>query len=89
MKRVDANQKQIVEDLRKVGFSVCVLSSVGKGVPDLLLGRWGRNFLIELKDGAKPKSKQKLTPDEITWHERWKGSVHVCNSFEEIVNKVF
>ena len=57
--------------------------SVGKGCPDILVGRNGMNYLIEIKDGNKPKSAQKLTPDQVEWHEKWNGSVVVINSAEQ------
>lgn len=75
--RVDANQKQIVEYLRKHGCSVQVLHTVGKGCPDILVGYGGKNYLFEIKDGQKSRSAQKLTPDEDAWHFNWRGQVDV------------
>ena len=59
--KVDANQTEIVKALRQVGASVQSLAATGKGCPDLLVGIRGLNFLIEVKDGAKPRSDRKLT----------------------------
>lgn len=86
--KIDANQNEIVEALRKIGCSVQILSSVGKGCPDILVGKNGVNYLIEIKDGKKPKSAQKLTPDQIEWHEKWNGSVVVVNSVEQALKIV-
>lgn len=86
--KIDANQNEIVEALRKIGCSVQILSSVGKGCPDILVGRNGMNYLIEIKDGNKPKSAQKLTPDQVEWHEKWNGSVVVINSAEQALKIV-
>lgn len=80
--KIDANQNEIVEALRKSGCTVQILSSVGKGCPDILVGRGGHNYLLEIKDGNKPKSAQKLTSDQIDWHSKWNGSVYVVNSIE-------
>ena len=80
--RLDANQPEIVDALRKVGASVQSLASVGSGVPDLLVGYRGAWFVMEVKDGAKPPSKQALTPDEKEWHESAGAVVHVVNSVE-------
>lgn len=80
--KIDANQNEIVDALRKVGCSVQILSSVGKGCPDILVGRDGRNYLLEIKDGNKPRSAQKLTPDQVEWHDKWNGSVFTVNSVE-------
>lgn len=88
MKRTDANQKSITEQLRKCGFSVLVLSMVGHGCPDILIGAKNRNFLIEIKDGQKIPSQRKLTEDEQKFFARWKGQVNVCNSFDEIMEVI-
>lgn len=71
--RTDANQQEIVEALRKVGATVHVTSHVGEGFPDLVVGfRW-QTYLMELKDGDKPPSGRKLTPDEKFFLDHWKG----------------
>lgn len=77
--RVDRNQKEIVEYLRKRGATVQPLHTVGRGCPDLLVGHGGKNYLLEVKDGEKPKSAQKLTPDEDAWHFMWLGQVAVVS----------
>ena len=71
--KIDANQVEIVKALRMAGATVQSLASVGKGVPDLLIGFANKTALIEVKDGAKVKSKQQLTPDQIDWHANWRG----------------
>jgi Holliday junction resolvase len=84
--RTDDNQQEIVAGLRRAGYTVCILSSVGKGVPDLLVGGNGVNVLLEIKDGEKPKSAQKLTVDESNWHRVWKGQVNTVGSLYEALN---
>lgn len=81
--KVDANQAVIVADLRKAGVTVQPLHAVGQGVPDLLCGYRGRNFLLEVKDGSKPPSARKLTDDQVDWHRDWRGSVYVVSSVTE------
>lgn len=71
--RVDANQEQVVSILRGYGATVQSLAAVGKGVPDLLVGYRGQNFLLEVKDGNKSPSQTKLTPDQQDWHLKWNG----------------
>jgi hypothetical protein len=72
--RVDANHGAIVEVLEAHGWTVISLANVGRGVPDLLVGRtgaqegYGRCYLIEVKDGAKKPSARKLTPDQVRVH---------------------
>ena len=86
--RIDSNQPEIVNGLRKIGCSVQSLAPVGEGCPDLLVGHRGNNFLIEVKDGARIPSEQKLTPDQIDWHSDWRGRVHVARSLEEVIRIV-
>lgn len=84
--RVDANQKEIVVKLREFGCSILHTHQLGKGAPDIIIGYNNRNYLIELKDGNKSKSQQKLTPDELEFKSGWKGSYFVCNSYEQIIS---
>lgn len=86
--KIDANQNEIVAALRKIGCTVQILSSVGKGCPDILVGFRGKNTLLEIKDGGKPLSAQKLTPDQIKWHSEWMGSVYVVNSIDQAIEAV-
>jgi len=62
--RTDANQRALVDALRRVGCHVVVLSAVrGLGF-DLLVG-WRRSWLtVEVKDPAQPPSARALTPSE-------------------------
>lgn len=71
--KTDANQDSVVSALRAAGATVQSLAAVGKGVPDLLVGYKGQTLLMEVKDGRKPPSAQKLTEDQLTWHGNWKG----------------
>jgi hypothetical protein len=71
--RIDANQIEVVRALRAIGASVQSLASVGKGVPDLLVGYHGINVLLEVKDGRKPPSETRLTPAEKQWAREWVG----------------
>lgn len=86
--KTDANQTEIVEALRQIGCSVQLLHMVGKGCPDLLVGQHGLNVLIEVKDGSKPPSARKLTPDQVRWHDAWRGQVTVVCSVDEAIQAV-
>lgn len=85
---VDANQSEIVDFLRRIGCSVAVMSSVGKGFPDLCVGYRGKNFLLEAKDGEKVASKQKLTPDQVKFHAEWNGQICVVKNVDEALEAV-
>jgi hypothetical protein len=56
---------------------------VGRGCPDLLVGHRGRNVLLEVKDGSKPESRRRLTPDEQTWQSAWAGQVQTVETVEQ------
>jgi len=86
--KVDRNQSEIVQALRDIGCSVQSLAALGKGVPDLLVGRRGRNWLMEVKDGKSSPSKRKLTEDEESWHAHWQGNVTTVSSIEEAIQVV-
>jgi hypothetical protein len=85
-KKIDTNQNLIVTQLRRCGVSVAITSMVGKGFPDLIIGRAGQNFLIELKDGNKSKSRKKLTAAEKEFFTTWNGQVNTAENFDEIKN---
>jgi Holliday junction resolvase len=75
-----------VKAFRDIGATVLHLHTIGKGCPDILVGLNGINYLIEIKDGSKPPSKRKLTPDEETFAKNWLGQVCIIKSISEISN---
>lgn len=85
-KRVDDNQTDIVNAFRSLGATVLILSSVGKGCPDIMIGIFGKNYLIEIKDGKKPPSARKLTEAEAEFHQKWKGQVDIITSLDDVLN---
>lgn len=82
-KRTDANQGEIVDALRAVGATVTSTHMIGGGFPDLYVGYRGDNYLLEVKDGSKPPSRRKLTPDEEKWHSECQGYVEIVNDANE------
>lgn len=86
--RADANQREVVDALRRAGAMVVSLHRVGGGVPDLLVGHRGRNLLIEVKDGNKPPSKRSLTAFQDEWHASWKGQVATVTSWQEALRLI-
>ena len=67
-RRTDDNHAEILAALRCTGAYVVDCSHVGRGFPDALLIRHGKVTLIEIKDGAKPKSARKLTAKQMVLH---------------------
>lgn len=79
--RADKNQQKIIDELRELGVSVLVLSQVGGGCPDLLIGFRGKNYLIEVKTPVG-KLRPKQTEFIFNWHGR---PVLVARSLDEIL----
>lgn len=86
---IDQNQLSIVQALRSIpNVSVQLLSRVGAGCPDLLIGHYHptlgrRNLLAEVKDGSKAPSARALTAAQVEWHRSWRGQVTVVASVSE------
>ena len=85
-KRVDDNQKDVVAEVRKYLPEATVrdLSGAGFGIPDLLIGWQGINFLFEIKDPEKPASKRDLTDHQKKFHGEWQGQVQIAHTAAEI-----
>ena len=81
VRKVDANQPAMVRELRAAGYSVAHIHTVGKGCPDLLVGKRNRTMVVEVKNGPKDK----LTDDEIEWRDRWTGSYVVAWQAEQVM----
>lgn len=81
--KVDTNQAQIVDALRKVGASVAITSDLGAGYPDLTVGFRGQNYLIEVKilNG-------KLTRAQVLWHHLWQGQVSIVRNEMEALKVI-
>jgi hypothetical protein len=67
-RRVDLDQRAVIVRLEEMGFSVLNLSAVGRGCPDLLVGKNGQNFLLEIKS-----ENGTLTPAQVEFHKNWLG----------------
>lgn len=86
--KVDANQGELVDVMRRMGASVVITSVAGDGFPDTVVGWGGISVLAEIKDGAKVPSKRKLTEDQKKFHEEHKGAVTVIETVEQAVSLV-
>lgn len=87
-KRVDANQLEIVKALMAIGCTVADTSRSGEGFPDLVVGYRGVNFLLEVKDGDKSPSRRALTPAQVSFHEKWRGSLSIVMTVDEAIQAV-
>ena len=84
--RTDGNQPAIVKHLRAMGASVAITAQAGAGFPDLVVGYKGVNYLMEVKDPAKPKGDQKLTPAQVKFHGEWVGQISVVKTIDDATN---
>lgn len=79
IRKVDLNQKEIVEGLRALGFTVRHTHTVGRGFPDIVIGKYGKNLLVEIKQDGEP-----LTLDEKEFFDMWQGAVIIGTGIEQI-----
>ena len=89
--RTDSNQGEIVAVLRDIGACVRDFSAVGGGCPDLAILYRGKTTWIEVKDGEKPPSARRLTPDQRRWHQEAHArgvEVHVVTNADEAIYAV-
>lgn len=87
--KVDDNQAEVVDAIRRKDGLVLHLHTLGKGAPDILVGYHGRLMMFEIKDGNKPPSRRRLTPDEERFHALWAGMVHVVSSPDEALEVMY
>ena len=72
----DDNEAEIIEGLIAAGCSVRQISL--EGFPDLVVGRHGVNYFLEVKT-----EKGKLTAEQETFFAEWRGQAQVVRSVEE------
>ena len=83
--RIDTNQPEIIKCFEKLGMSVAATSDLGDGFPDIVVAFGKVTVLVEIKDGAKPPSKRKLTTDEQVFKNRWQGWYEIVESTPQAV----
>ncbi|MGH8525141.1 MAG: hypothetical protein ACREXY_13285 [Gammaproteobacteria bacterium] len=82
--KVDTNHRDIVRALESCGVRVQSLAAVGNGCPDLLVGLRGKFTMLEIKDGSRVPSQQRLGAQQVDWHQRWLGfPVYVVRNEQE------
>ena len=81
--RVDDNQSEIVAAFRKLGWYVLIISQL-KNCCDIIVSRNGRTIAVEIKDGSKPKSAQKLSEGELKFKTEWQGEYRLVSCLDDI-----
>ena len=66
--RKDAEHAEIARALVAAGCTVCDTSALGGGFPDLVVGRNGATYLLEVKGLGGSK-----TPMQVLFFDRWRG----------------
>lgn len=74
----DSNEQEIVKTLEELGFAVERINS--EGMPDLLLSKARRWYVVEVKSATGP-----LTQLQKEMHARAKADIPVLRSREEAI----
>lgn len=78
----DTSQAPIEAFLKQLQISYVSLHFVGEGFPDMIVGVFGINVLIEIKSHEKSK----LRPNQEKFHAEWGGSVFRADSVEDVAD---
>ncbi len=82
--RVDANQPEIVKAFRDLGWYVLIISQL-KNCCDIIVSKGGRTIAVEIKDGEKPPSQQKLSSGEIKFRDEWQGEYKLITCIDDVI----
>jgi len=81
----DANQESIIAALRQIG---CTVHVVNRAPFDIVVGRNGKTYILELKDGRKPPSAQALKPSQEKFKREWLGQWDCVNCINDAIRVV-
>jgi hypothetical protein len=84
--RTDGNHADVMKAFRKMGCGVADTSRMGGGYPDLTVSLGRALCLVEVKDGARCPSEQRLTPDEVKFHARF--PVEIVKDMDDVARVV-
>lgn len=85
----DANHVEIVAAMRLCGLSVLDVSTLGCGVPDLIvfIPQMGEIRLVEIKNLKTGYGRRGLNKNQRDWIKWWKGSdVVIVTSVQEVAD---
>ena len=83
--RIDKNQPEIVKLFRKLGWYVLIISQL-KNCCDIIVSKNGRTIAVEIKDGEKPPSQQKLSVGEMKFKAEWQGEYRLINCIDDVLS---
>jgi predicted Holliday junction resolvase-like endonuclease len=84
-KRIDANQAEIIKAFEALHCQVCIIGQPVDLIVYMRLNGVWQNVLVEIKDGSKPKSAQKLTRQQIEFFDSWRGAKLVIRSVDDVI----
>lgn len=82
--RVDDNQPEIVKAFRDLGWYVLIISQL-KNCCDIVVSKNGRTIAVEIKDGKKTPSQQKLSSGEIKFKGEWQGEYKLITCIDDVL----
>lgn len=86
----DANHGEIMRTFEQMGCTVLDVSSLPGAALDLLVGCCGIDQRIEVKDGSRIPSEQRLTDSETETFDTWRGRAPVVvSSVDDAMRVVF
>ena len=83
--KVDSNQPEIVKAFRDLGWYVLIISQL-KNCCDIIVSKKGRTIAVEIKDGKKSKSKQKLSEGELKFKSEWQGEYKLITCINDVLD---
>jgi len=83
--RIDRNQPEIVKLFRKLGWYVLIISQL-KNCCDIIVSKNGRTIAVEIKDGEKTPSQQKLSTGELKFKDEWQGEYMLINCIDDVLS---
>lgn len=84
-KRIDANQAEIIKAFESLKCQVVVIGEPVDLIVYMPLNGVWQNVFVEIKDGSKPKSAQKLTRQQIEFFDNWRGPKIVVRSVDDVI----
>lgn len=82
-KRKDANHHPIVDALNKMGAFVIDMSSLGRGVPDIIFWCGFEWHVAEIKNPDTRYGRSGLNKNQQEWARQWGAPVHIIRTVED------
>lgn len=82
--RRDDNEPEIVAALEAASVDVVRISTPC----DLIAGRAGVTYLLEIKNPDQPPSKRKLKPEQLLFLNNWRGQYAVVETVDDALRAV-